>query len=203
MSGSRQREWVTDILEGAPSILFLALWQSNVDIRFAGWGAAALAAMVLIGFRFFRVSHNPIVLGINVHLLIITPLIVALFYLGAQELGRMLFAFSHRGVLVTIFLVGCALTAFSRNGFIGIKGLPNPRRLAYSFVLLAASIAAIAWSFTYNGAALVAIAIPMMSLFGLRRLLIARWLDRNERSDGLFAIAPSSALAVDSASEAT
>jgi hypothetical protein len=201
VSGSRQREWFTDILEGLPSILFLALWQSNV--KFAGWAGAALAAIVLIGFRLFRLPYNPIVLGINVHLLIVTPLIVTLFYLGAQGLGRMLFASSHRGVLVTVFLVGCALTLFSRRGFIGIEGLPDPRRWAYSLVLLAASIAAIAWSFTSRGGVLVAIAIPLMVLFGLRRLLIARWLDRKDRSDGLFAVASGSALATDSASEAT
>ena len=202
MPVSRQREWLTDIVEGAPSILFLALWQSDVDIRFTGWAAAALAATVLIGFRLFRVSYNPIMLGVNIHLLIITPLIVTLFYLGANGWGRVLFAFSHRAVLVTIFLVGCTLTVFSRRGFIGIEGLPDPRRLTYSLVLLAASIAAIAWTFTYKGVPVVAIAIPLMALFGVRRLLVARWHDRNDRSEAVLVVGPASALTAGSASEA-
>jgi hypothetical protein len=42
-----------------------------------------------------------------------------------------------------------------------------------------------------------------MALFGLRRLLIARWLDRNARSDGLFMVAQGSALATSPASDAT
>jgi hypothetical protein len=131
----------------------------------------------------FRVWYNPILFGINVHLLVITPLIVTTFHFGAYELGRMLVASAHRGVLVTVFLVGCALTVFSRRGFIGIEGLPASRRWTYSFILLAASIAAIAWSFAFSGTAFVAIAIPMIALFGLRRLLIARWRDRDDRPD--------------------
>src|SRR5204863_9843774 len=95
MSGSRQREWATDILEGLPSIVFLALWQSSVDMRFAGWAGAIAAAMVLIGFRLFRLPFNPIVLGINLHLLLVTPLIVTVFHIGAYDLGRTLLAFAH------------------------------------------------------------------------------------------------------------
>jgi hypothetical protein len=40
-------------------------------------------------------------------------------------------------------------------------------------------------------------------LVGLRRLLIARWLDRNGRSGGLLAVAPGSTCSGDTASEAT
>jgi hypothetical protein len=203
VSGSRQREWMRDILEGAPSILFLALWQSNVDIKFSGWAGAALAAIVLIAFRVFRLPYNPIVLGINIHLLMITPLIVAVFNFGAYGLGRTLFAFSHHSVLITIFFVGCALTVFSKRGFIGIDELPSGRRWAYSLALLAASVTTIAWSLTYKGPPLIALAIPIMVLVGLRRLLIARWLDRNGRSGGLLAVAPGSTCPGDTASEAT
>jgi len=203
VSRSRQREWVTDILESVPSILFLALWRSNADMELAGWAGAALAMMVLIGFRLFRVPYNPILLGINVHLLIITPLIVTVFHFGAQELGKTLVASSHRGVLVTVLLVGCALTVFSRRGFIGVEGLPDPTRWTYSSVLLAASIATVVWSFTYTGGPLLAIAVPIMALFGLRRLLIARWLDDgSNRIDGVIAAGAGSALEAESANEA-
>jgi hypothetical protein len=198
---SRQREWATDILEGLPSLLFLALSQSGVDLKFAGWAGAALAGVVLVGFRFCRLPYNPIVLGINLHLLIITPLIMGLFYFGAYGLGKTLLAFSHRGVLVTVFVVGCALTLLSRRGFVGIAGLPDLARRAYSLVLLSASATAIAWSFMYTGAAVVAIGIPFMALFGLRRLLIARWQDRNGGGDGLMMLAAGSRSSGDPASE--
>jgi hypothetical protein len=145
VSGSRQREWATDIVESLPSILFLALSQSGVDLKFTGWCSAAAAAIVLVGFRSCRQPFNPIVLGINIHLLIITPLIVGVFHFGAYGLGKTLLAFSHRGVLITVFAVGCALTLLSSRGFVGIAGLPDLKRRAYSLVLLAVSAASVAW----------------------------------------------------------
>jgi len=33
---SRQREWLTDIVESAPSVIFLALLRSGVDMETAG-----------------------------------------------------------------------------------------------------------------------------------------------------------------------
>jgi hypothetical protein len=41
-----------------------------------------------------------------------------------------------------------------------------------------------------------------MALFGLRRLLIARWQDRNNGSDGLMTLVPGSAFSGESTSEA-
>jgi hypothetical protein len=154
--------------------VFLALWRSGLDMEVAGWTGVALAAMILVGLRLFRVPYNPILLGINVHLVVITPLIVAVFRLGATEFGSALVAASERGVLVTVFIVGCALTALSQRGFIGADGLPATSRWIYSSILLAALTAAIAWSFTYEGSTLLAVGLPMMGLFALRRLLIAR-----------------------------
>jgi hypothetical protein len=68
---------------------------------------------------------------------------------------------------------------------------------------LTASTATIAWSFTYKGAPIVAIAIPLMALFGLRRLLVARWHDHKQRSNGLLAVGAGAALATDTANQAT
>jgi hypothetical protein len=170
------------------------LSQSHFDIRVAGWAGAALAAIVVVGFSVLRMHQNPIALGVNIHLLIITPLIVLVFYLGAQDTGRMLFASAYRGTLVTIFLVGCALTAFSRRGFIGIEGLPTIRRWSYSLILLAASAITIAWSFSSARPTSIAIAIPIMALFGLHRLLVARWLDGSGQSNALFLLGPGTAL---------
>jgi hypothetical protein len=174
-------EWLTDILESTPSFVLVALWRSGIDLETAGWVGAALAAAVLIGFRAYKVRFNPILLGINTHLLLITPLVVALFHFGASGLGKILVAHSYKGVLITIFLIGCALTLLSREGFIGFEKLSRPSVVTYSIVLLLASLAAIAWAFSYSGGAVVGIVLPIVALFGLRRLLIARWLDNNRQ----------------------
>jgi hypothetical protein len=195
MSESRQREWLTDILESAPSIVFLALWRTGFDMESTGWIGVGLAALVLIAFRHLRIAYNPILLGINVHLIVITPLIVTTYRLGATEFADTLVAYSERGVLVTVFIVGCALAAFSRRGFVGIRDLPTSSRWAYSSVLLALSAAAIFWAFTYTGSTLLAIALPLMVLFGVRRLLIARWLDKSNAIDSLAFTAGSAAAA--------
>ena len=151
VTGSRHKEWLTDILESAPSIIFLALWRSDVDMELAGWIGVALAAATLIGLRLFRIPYNPILLGINVHLVVITPLIVTAYGLGSAEFARALVAGSERSVLVTVFVVGCALTAFSRRGFVGQDNLPATSRWIYSSILLAALAAAIVWSFYLRG----------------------------------------------------
>jgi hypothetical protein len=203
MSESRQREWLTDILESAPSIVFLALWRSGFDMESTGWIGVGLAALVLIAFRLLRVPYNPILLGINVHLIVITPLIVTAYRLGATEFADTLVVHSERGLLATVFVVGCALSAFSRRGFVGIGDLPTSSRWAYSSVLLALSAAAILWAFTYTGGTLVAIALPLMVLFGMRRLLIARWLDKSNTIDsGGLAFTAGSVPAADSMGEA-
>lgn len=186
MRTSRQKEWLTGAIESAPPVAFLALWQSQAGLEAAGWTGAALAAAVLIGFRHYRVPYNPILLGVNTHLLLATPVIVALFRLGAPDLGRTLVGYSHRGVLVTVFLVGCALTLVSQRGFLGLSGLPAAKRQACSAILLAASAATILWSFVFAAGSntLLTIAVPLMALFGLRRFLIARWHDRSHEADG-------------------
>ena len=178
-----------DALESIPSVAFLALWQGQVGLQAAGWTGAVLAAAVLIGFRCYRVPYNPILLGINIHLLLATPLIIALFRMGASDLGRILVGHAYRGVLVTVFLVGCALTLFSDRGFLGLSGLPAANRRAYSAILLAASTATILWSFVIatGSTPLLSIAVPLMALFGLRRFLIARWQDRSRAADGIVA----------------
>lgn len=184
MSGSRQRDWLTDILEGLPTIIFVALWRSDVDQEFAGWIGAGLAATVIAGFRLSGVRFNSILLGMNLHLMVVIPAIEALFVFGTPDLARTLIATGETGVLVFVFIVGCILTAFSPRGFIGIDGLPPAARRTYSMILLAVSAATIPWSFLNLGHTLLSIGIPVMALFGLRRLLIARWQDRAHRVDG-------------------
>lgn len=177
MSRTFQGQWLTDISESVPSFAFLALLRSNVDLQTAGWIGLALAGAILLIFPLCKVRFNPILLGINVHLLLVTPVIVAVFHLGASEFGAMLTHHSYHGVLLTIFVVGLGLTLFSREGFIGQGGLSHSTNRKYSAILLIASLFAIAWSFLYSHGPLLGVALPTIALFALRRLLIARSID--------------------------
>lgn len=178
MAGSQQKGWLTDTLESLPSIVFLVAWRGGGDIAFAGWLGSASALALLLGFRFYRMPYNPILLGINLHLVAITPLIVASFHLGATDLGRLLLRSSESGVLVSVLLTGCLLTLFSSRGFVGNDAMPRHPRLKFSAILLAATAILIPWSFAHAGQTLVSLAVPFMVLFALRRFLIARWQDK-------------------------
>ncbi len=180
MAASRQREWMIGALEGVPSIVFLALWRSGVDLQITGWTGSILAAALLIGFRRYRQPNDSIVLGINLHLLIATPLIEAVYRLGGADLAPTLIAAAQSGLLVSIFAVGAAQTVLSPRGYIGDAALAPRRRRLYSLALLTATAAAAAWSLANHGNALLAFALPLMALFALRRFLIARAQDRSD-----------------------
>lgn len=178
MKQSMQREWMSNILEASPAIVFTLLWRSAFDLQSAGWIAACLAATQLVAFRHFRLRHDPIMLGINIHLLLITPFIMGSYWAGLRGLGDVLSVHSYHGVLVTVFVVGVLLTCFSKRRFIGID-LPQSNWIKQSLFLLAATGIAIVWSFANSGDALLSVVLPLIVLFGLRRLLVARAYDRN------------------------
>ncbi|WP_416409766.1 hypothetical protein [Agrobacterium rosae] len=174
MLQSFKREWLADIVESAPSIVFFMLLRFNIGLETAGWISAAFAAIVLVGFRAYKIRFSPLLLGINIHLLIITPLIVMMFHLGASAAGETVTTYSHKGVLITILLVGIALTIFSQEGFIGLEGLSKSAVRNNSTILLIATVVAIAWAFTYSGTPLFGIVLPIIGLFILRRFLGSR-----------------------------
>lgn len=89
MSSSGESSWQLDLFEAAPSI------QSSGDLELAGWVGAAFAAGVLVGFRVRRMPYSPIFVGINLHLAIMTPLIVGLNRLPDDPDRK-----SHRGQLL-------------------------------------------------------------------------------------------------------
>ena len=190
MSVSRQREWLIGALEGVPSIVFLALWRSGIDLQIAGWTGSILAAALLIGFRRYSQPNDTIVLGINLHLLIATPLIEAVYRLGGTDLALALIAAAQSGLLVSILAVGAAQTVLSPRGYIGDTALAPRRRRLYSLALLAATAAAAAWSLANHGNPLLAFALPLMALFALRRFLIARARDRSDNPAPTLAATP-------------
>ena len=158
------------LAEAVPSIAFALTWRATGDLEAAGWLGAILALAVLLGFRIFRIPFDTIYLGINLHIALITPLIVGLYRLGWSQPARLIEAHSFPAVLVTIFLTGCALTLWSQRGFIGQPGLP--RRC--SLLLLAGSAATILWWVLVGGPDLVAVGLPIIGLFALRAAILRR-----------------------------
>ena len=161
--------WTT-VVEAAPSVAFALMWRATADLEAAGWLGAVLAFAVLLGFRIARIPADTIYLGINLHIALITPLIVGLYRLGWPQPTRLIEAHSFPAVLVTIFLTGCALTLWSQRGFIGQPGLP--RRC--SLLLLAGSAATILWWVLVGGPDLVAVGLPIIGLFALRAAILRR-----------------------------
>ncbi|MFS4438483.1 hypothetical protein ACMA5I_09725 [Paracoccaceae bacterium GXU_MW_L88] len=153
----------------------MAIWRATGDLEAAGWTGCALALLVLIGLRSARAPFNPIFLEINLHLIVITPLIIGLYRFGASDSAARLEGVSYHAVLVTIFLTGLILTVASPRGFVGQD---DPRSTgsvrAKSALMLAASFIGIIWASLNDGSAFIAVGLPIIALFALRRVLLAR-----------------------------
>lgn len=172
MSSSGESSWQLDLFEAAPSIAFALILQSSGDLELAGWVGAAFAAGVLVGFWVRRMPPSPIFVGINLHLAIITPLIVGLNRLQMTQIANRIEANSYTAVLLTIFITGCALTLFSRGGFIGSQALPRQSIVTWSVVMLVASLASIIWALFAGQSGFLAVGLPIVGLFALRRAIL-------------------------------
>jgi len=176
---TQQTQWMIGVGESAPSLGFLAMWRGGVDLELAGWIGAAMAVAVLAAFRRFGVRNDPILLGLNLHLIIAAPAIAGAFYTGAELTARWMIEWAPSGVLISITCVGGVTTFASERGFIDDTEMPRMRCYHYSLMLLVAACAAIPWSVLHHGNALMATVLPIMVLFGFRRFLRARAMDNN------------------------
>lgn len=167
MTAVQGKTGLAELLETAPSLVFVLLWRGTGDLEAAGWVGCVLALAVLIGFRVRKIPFDTILLGINIHLAVITPLIVGLYALGASSGARSIEDHSYPAVLITIFLTGCVLTFCTGTGFVGVRG-PSRHR---SWILLAASALAVVWGMQVAGGTLVTVGVPVIGLFVLRRVL--------------------------------
>ena len=189
MIGSNQKKLVLALVENTPTLVFLGLLQATDELRLAGWAAAAAAAVLFAAFAHYRIAHHPILLAINLYILLITPLIEAGLVLGFKAQARFVIDHTQVGVLLAVFAVGAWLTAFAKNGFIGVDCGPSSLTRRLSVYLLLASAAAVAWSLAFEGNRVLAIAVPLAALFGLRQFLVAGLRDRGIDTDALGAAA--------------
>ena len=190
MNSTNQKELLRDILQGAPSLAFLVSWQSGLDIELAGWIGSISAALVLGGFQLRSIRQDPITVGINIHILLITPLVVSLFAVGADDIGRALFAYAYPGVFATMLVVSAAQVAFRMS--LMRASAPGDRDVLQSIIILAVISLAGIWAITQPGSPLTQVALPIMAVFGSRRFLIARRDDK--RTGGMATIAGGPAL---------
>ncbi len=187
MLGSNQRTFILGIAENVPTIVFLALLQVTGELRIAGWLGAVAAAATLATFARYRWPCHPILLAINIYILMITPTIEAFLWFGFKSHGDFLIAHTQVGVLLSVFVVGCALTLFTEKKFIGVKCNPASASWRLSAYMLIAAAGAVVWSAAYEGNRIMAIALPLACLFGLRQFLVAGLKDRGSDPDLLAA----------------
>lgn len=158
---------LADFLEAMPSLVFILLWRMTGDLETAGWVGCALALAVLFGFRVFGVPFDTILLGINIHIVVMTPLIVGFYARGMSGVAEIIEEYSYPAVLITIFLTGAVLNLCSASGFVGVRGLPGRR----SWLLLGASAMAAIWGMLMKGGGIVTVGLPVLGLLALRRVL--------------------------------
>jgi len=180
MARSRQMVWAVGLLESAPPLVFVTLWRGGVDVVQAGWIGCALAVLVLAGFRRAGQRYHPVLLGMNLHMLLLMPLIQGAFALGLERVGDLLVAPKEAGVFIAVLATGLVLTLASPRGFLDMEEATPRQRWIYSGILLAVTAAMIPWSLAHLGQQWLSIAAPLAVLFGLRSFLTARVEDRSK-----------------------
>jgi len=187
LSVSKQKQFLADVLESVPSIVFVLLWRQAGDQELAGWIGSGLALVAFFGLLHMRVRMNPVLLGVNVHLLLATPVIVGLFHFSFDETGRLFAAHAHGAVLVTVTVVGLSLSVFSRHGFVAAD-LPPKLRSLYSALMLAVSCAGAGWALLFQEQSFVAVIVTLGVLIFGRRFVLAKWADHSERTGAVVAV---------------
>ncbi|QDG76531.1 hypothetical protein [Labrenzia sp. PHM005] len=179
MTHSKQKRWLTDLLEGLPSIVFILLWRQSGDIETAGWLGSGVALGVLAVLVYLKAKMHPVFIGINLHILLATPIIVGLFRTGQTEIAEVLSANTHSGVLVTVLIVGIGQTLFSARRFSALEDVSDTVQLRYSLVFLGACALGAGWALTTTGSSFVPVVATLTVLFVGRNFLQARLSDKN------------------------
>jgi hypothetical protein len=182
MANSHQKQLLLDLFESLPSIVFIVLWRQTGDLELAGWSGCGLAVFVLAGFVLVKVPMHPVLLGINLQILLVTPLLVGLYRFGDGTLAAFLTGYSYSAVLLTVTLTGAVLTLFSRGGFAGVPDLPRSTQYRLSVLMLAVSLAGTVWAFQAPENSILPVIVTLTLLIAGRRFLLARVSDRSSNA---------------------
>lgn len=159
------------IVENSPTILFFALWRSGLPLDQSAWVAAVAASCVLGWLRWFRRAPDTILLGINLHFALTAPTIQAVYSAGYPEHAISMIRYAGFAVPVFILITGVCLTIFTHRGFLGgdlVTG--SGRKLRPALMLIWTAFACI-WSYSFLGNQILSVALPVLSIFLMRRLL--------------------------------
>jgi hypothetical protein len=192
MIGTQQKQLLLDILENLPGLSFLVLSRATDDLRMTGWIGTLLAALVCLAYLRKLMRPHPILLGINLFMVAITPLIEGLFLVGHGNIADTMIGNIDSLVLGSVFATGLCLTFFSPRGFLSYEPETVPQMRKHSAVLLTVSAASFVWSLLAGGNHLVTLAVPLMVLFGLLQLLRAGAMDRQSSSGTVLVVASQS-----------
>ncbi len=183
MEPSRQSMILTRLIENVPSIVFFAALYALDDLRMAGWMTWPFVVAVFAGYGARKFNPNTIMLGINLYMLVVIPTAEILLLLDQKATALRLADHALSLVLVAIFLTGCVLTFFTKNGFVGIPCPTRKTNMQYSGTLLGVSFLTVLWSFIVEAERMIEVGIPLLILFGTQHLLQARILDQRTHSD--------------------
>ncbi|WP_330563311.1 hypothetical protein [Roseibium sp. FZY0029] len=90
MANARQQQLLLDLFESLPSIVFILLWRQTSNLELAGWTGCGFAAFVLAGLVLLKARIHPVLIGINLHILLVTPVLVGFYRFGDRALAEFL-----------------------------------------------------------------------------------------------------------------
>ncbi|MBN9669751.1 hypothetical protein [Roseibium aggregatum] len=182
----RQKAFLIDLLEGVPSIAFLIFLRNEAGLELAGWIGSLAALLAFAALYLLNCKSHPVLLGVNLHLLFATPVIIGIDYAGATQLASFLASHAHKGVLLTVCIVGVLETMFMAGGFVGAPDLPKKTITKYSRMMLVVGLTGVCWAFGTEASAFIAVLVSLTAMIGLRNFLLARWQDNNSGAAALF-----------------
>ncbi|CUH50239.1 hypothetical protein [Ruegeria atlantica] len=189
MPSETQKRLLLEMFENLPGVVFMLLFRATDDMRLAGWIGTVLAASVCVTYVRKTLRPQPILLGINLFMVAITPLIECLILLGYRDTATILTGNIATLVLMSVFLTGVVLTLFRTNGFLNYQTNGTKQRNTHSAVLLFVCTIGVVWSRFAGDNYLVSLGIPLMVLFGVHQLLRAGITDQQARNGAILACA--------------
>ncbi|WP_170409422.1 hypothetical protein [Ruegeria atlantica] len=189
MPDDTQKRLLLEMFENLPGVAFMLLFRATDDLRLAGWVGTVLATLVCVTYVRKKLRPQPILLGINVFMVTITPLIECLILLGYRDTATVLTGNIATLVLMSVFVTGVILTVFRPNGFLNYQTSGTKQKYAHSAVLLLVCALGIVWSRLAGDNYLVSLGVPLMVLFGMHQLLRAGTTDQQARSGVILAAA--------------
>ena len=190
MPGNNQKRLLLEMFENLPGVSFMVLFRTTGDLQLAGWVGTVLAAAVCVTYARNVLRPQPILLGINIFMITITPLIEGLVLAGYRDATTLLIGNIATLVLMSVFVTGLILTAFAPNGFLSYQPSSTNQKRTHSLVLLIVCAFGVVWSQFAGGNYLVSLAVPLMMLFGVHQLLRAGTTDQQSRNGAVLACAP-------------